>query len=100
MVGSMVAEVWRGKKAAVPNYVSGVDGGRGHIDVFSFGSAYLGPSTHPFIVVGDPSDAKFEVEEPVAPARHGEQIAGPARAVELASTGRSAARTSPARPRG
>jgi uncharacterized protein (DUF1501 family) len=62
MVGSMAAEVWKGKKAAVPNYVNIVDGGRQGIDVFSFGSAYLGPQTHPFAVVGDPSDAKFEIK--------------------------------------
>src|SRR5262245_37956860 len=62
MVGSMAAEVWKGKKAAVPNYVNIVDGGRQHIDVFSFGSAYLGPHTHPFAVVGDPADAKFEMK--------------------------------------
>lgn len=62
MVGSMAAEVWKGKKSAVPNYVNIVDGGRQHIDVFSFGSAYLGPQSHPFAVVGDPSDAKFEMK--------------------------------------
>src|SRR5439155_14653744 len=62
MVGSMAAEVWKHKKAAVPNYVNIVDGGRQHIDTFSFGSAYLGPQSHPFAVVGDPSDAKFEMK--------------------------------------
>jgi hypothetical protein len=29
--------------------------------VFSFGSAYLSPATHPFTVAGDPNAAKFEV---------------------------------------
>jgi uncharacterized protein (DUF1501 family) len=62
MVGSMVAEVLKEKKAQVPNYVAVVDGGRQHIDVFSFGSAYLGPQSHPFFVVGDPADAKFETK--------------------------------------
>jgi hypothetical protein len=62
MVGSMAAEVLKGKKAAVPNYVSVVDGGRQGIDTFSFGSAYLGPQSHPFTVVGDPADAKFEIK--------------------------------------
>src|SRR5205085_5113274 len=38
-----------------------VDGGREGIDVFSFGSAYLGPATHPFTVVGDPSAPDFQV---------------------------------------
>jgi hypothetical protein len=62
MVGSMAAEVWKGKKAPVPNYINIVDGGRQQIDVFSFGSAYLGPQSHPFAVVGDPSDKKFEMK--------------------------------------
>jgi uncharacterized protein (DUF1501 family) len=62
MVGSMVAEVLKNRKAAVPNYVAEMDGGRQGIDVFSFGSAYLGPRTHPFFVVGDPADAKFEIK--------------------------------------
>jgi uncharacterized protein (DUF1501 family) len=59
MVGSMVAEVLKNKYTAVPNYINVVDGGRHQIDVFSFGSAYLGPHTHPFEVPGDPSDPKF-----------------------------------------
>ncbi len=62
MVGSMVAEVLKHKKAAVPNYINIVDGGRQNIDTFSFGSAYLGPQTHPFAVVGDPSEPKFEMK--------------------------------------
>ncbi len=68
MVGSMAAEVLKDRRAAVPNYICGVDGGRQGIDVFSFGSAYLGPQTHPYMVVGDPSEAAFEVKNlsPVA----------------------------------
>ena len=62
MVGSMAAEVLKHKHAAVPNYINIVDGGRQAIDTFSFGSAYLGPQTHPFMVVGDPSESKFEVK--------------------------------------
>ncbi|OWK36215.1 DUF1501 domain-containing protein [Fimbriiglobus ruber] len=61
MVGSMAAKLLEGKSRGLPNYVCGVDGGRQGIDVFSFGSAYLGQSTHPFMVVGDPSEPKFEV---------------------------------------
>lgn len=61
-VGSMVARMRQNYKLGVPNYVSGTDGGRDGIDVFSFGSAYLGPATHPFTVVGDPNDAKFKVQ--------------------------------------
>jgi len=62
MVASMAAEALKGKRAGVPNYVCGVDGGRQGIDTFSFGSAYLGPQTHPFMVAGDPADAKFGVK--------------------------------------
>ena len=62
MVGSMAAEILKDRHARVPNYICGVDGGRQGIDVFSFGSAYLGPQTHPFMVVGDPSERAFEVK--------------------------------------
>ncbi len=61
MVGSMVAEVLKGKRTPVPNYVNICDGGRQHIDTFSFGSAYLGPQSHPLTVGGDPSEPKFEM---------------------------------------
>jgi hypothetical protein len=67
MVGSMAAKVRQDIDVGVPNYVSGTDAGRDQIDVFSFGSAYLGPSVHPFPVVGDPSDPKFQVKN-LAPA--------------------------------
>lgn len=62
MVGSMVAKVLENRRAGVPNYIAGMDNGRQGIDTFSFGSAYLGPGTHPFIVPGDPADKKFEVK--------------------------------------
>jgi hypothetical protein len=62
MVGSMVAKVREHRNIGIPNYVAGTDAGRSDIDVFSFGSAYLGPETHPFTVVGDPSDPKFQVQ--------------------------------------
>jgi hypothetical protein len=62
MVGSMVAQVRGQRSDGVPNYVCGTDPGRSHIDVFSFGSAYLGPSTHPFTVAGDPAAPNFEVQ--------------------------------------
>lgn len=67
MVGSMVAEARRHHRAAVPNYIAGTDNGRQGIDVFSFGSAYLGPRTHPFPVAGDPSAANFEVKNLALP---------------------------------
>jgi hypothetical protein len=62
MVGSMVAKVREGFRRGIPNYVAGADAGRDAIDVFSFGSAYLGPSTHPFMVAGDPSAPGFQVK--------------------------------------
>jgi hypothetical protein len=46
----------------MPASVAGVDGGRQGIDTFAFGSAYLGPSTTPFIVAGDPSAPNFKVQ--------------------------------------
>jgi hypothetical protein len=62
MVGSLVARVRQDVRVGVPNYVAGVDGGRQQVDTFSFGSAYLGPSTHPFTVFGDPSQKGFQVQ--------------------------------------
>ena len=62
MVGSIVAKVREKKNLGIPNYVAGTDAGRSDIDVFAFGSAYLGPETHPFTVIGDPSAPKFAVQ--------------------------------------
>jgi hypothetical protein len=69
MVGSMVARVRQDHQAGVPNYIAGTDPGRDQIDVYSFGSAYLGPSAHPFMVIGDPSSPKFEVKNVSLPAQ-------------------------------
>jgi len=68
MVGSMVAEALKDRSRPLPNYVCGVDGGRQGIDTFSFGSSYLGTAAHPFMVVGDPSDPKFKVQNVSATA--------------------------------
>ena len=62
MVGSMAAKMREARNVGLPNYVSGVDQGRSDVDVFSFGSAYLGPSYTPFTVIGDPNAPKFEVK--------------------------------------
>jgi hypothetical protein len=62
MVGSIVAKVRERKDVGVPNYVAGTDAGRSGVDVFSFGSAYLGQATHPFMVGGDPNAPTFKVE--------------------------------------
>lgn len=61
-VPSQIAKAVEDRKRGVPNYVCGCDGGRQQIDTFSFGSAYLGNSTHPFTVPGNPADPAFKVE--------------------------------------
>lgn len=61
MVGSMVSRVKGQRANGIPSYIAGMDGGREGIDVFSFGSAYLGPSVYPFTVPGDPADDRFQV---------------------------------------
>jgi len=62
-MGSMIAKVSEKRSVGVPNYICEVDGGRQGIDTFSLGSAYLGPATHPFNVVGDPNDKAFTVRD-------------------------------------
>jgi hypothetical protein len=61
MVGSMVAKCREDVRRGVPNYIGVTDPGRQGLDVYGFGSAYLGPSTHPFIFAGDPSNPTFQV---------------------------------------
>jgi len=61
MVGSTVARMRPQRAGQIPNYIAGTDPGRDGIDVFSFGSAYLGAATHPFTVAGDPAAPNFEV---------------------------------------
>jgi hypothetical protein len=61
-VGSIVAKMREGRNVGVPNYVSGANNGRHGIDVYSFGSAYLGNDTHPFVIPGDPSAKDFKVQ--------------------------------------
>jgi Protein of unknown function (DUF1501) len=62
MVGSIVAKMRLQRNVGIPNYIVNAPNGRQGIDVFSFGSAYLGPETHPFIVPGDPGAEKFQVK--------------------------------------
>lgn len=66
-VGSMVAKMRENHGSGVPHYVSCTDPGREGIDVFSFGSAYLGPSTHPFSLGADPSQPDFQVRNLTLP---------------------------------
>jgi hypothetical protein len=74
MVGSMVAEVLKDRRRGLPNYICGADAGRQQIDTFSFGSAYLGTATHPFIVAGDPSDPDFKVQNVSTTAEKAERM--------------------------
>ncbi len=46
----------------MPVCVTEVDASRAAIDTFAMGPAYLGPSTTPFVVGGDPSQADFKVQ--------------------------------------
>ncbi len=62
MVGSIVSKLREGRDVGLPNYVAGVDAGRGGVDTFSFGAAYLGQATAPFMISGDPNAADFKVD--------------------------------------
>lgn len=61
-VPSMIAKMREHYSLGLPNYIMAADGGRTGIDVFSFGTAYLGPSYGPFTLGGDPSANNFRVE--------------------------------------
>ncbi len=61
-VTSIVSKMLSRPDQAMPACVAGVDGGRQGIDTFSLGAAWLGASTTPFMVAGDPSDPKFKVQ--------------------------------------
>ena len=64
MVGSMAAKVLEDKvnPSGLCNYIVLGNGRVNPIDVFSFGSAYLGAETHPFRVSADPNAENFEVQ--------------------------------------
>lgn len=61
-VTSIVSKLLSRADEPMPACVMGCDNGRQAIDTFSFGAAYLGPSTTPFMVAGDPSAADFKVQ--------------------------------------
>jgi Protein of unknown function (DUF1501) len=67
MVGSIVSKLREGRDVGLPNYIAGVDAGRGGVDTFSFGAAYLGQSTTPFLVSGDPNSPTFKVDNLTVP---------------------------------
>jgi len=59
---SIVAKCREQRRLGLPNYISCTEPGRAGVDVYSFGAAYLGPAYVPFNVPGDPSEAKFQVQ--------------------------------------
>lgn len=63
-VGSMASLSLQGKRETrgLPNYIVLGSGRVNSIDTFSFGSAYLGPESHPFRISADPSSEDFQVE--------------------------------------
>ena len=58
---SLISKLKGPNASGIPNYIWSTDGGRNGVDIFAFGSAYLGTSTHPFSVPGDPSEPNFTV---------------------------------------
>ena len=62
-VGSIVAKNREHYSRGIPNYIAATDGGRGGVDVFAFGAAYLGPAYTPFTVVGNPNADGFQVQD-------------------------------------
>ena len=63
-VGSMAFKALDGKRNThgMPGYIALGNGRVNGINTFSFGSAYLGPETHPFAISADPSEKGFKVE--------------------------------------
>jgi hypothetical protein len=98
-VGSMVARMREKPGDTIPCYVVGAPAGRDHIDVFSFGSAYLGPATHPFTVPGDPSSPTFQVRNVGTAAEARGRLDERTPACCRASTALCPALTAPPRPR-
>ncbi len=64
MAGSLAIKSLEGrrKRGALPGYIALVKKNRHAVDVYSFGSAYLGVNTHPFIVHADPNEDGFKIE--------------------------------------
>ena len=58
---SIVAKMREDRSQGLPHNILLPDQGRQGVDVFAFGSAYLGPAYTPFVVPGDPSSPQFTV---------------------------------------
>ena len=63
-VGSIASKLLekRGNPSGLTNYIVTGNGRVNNVDTFSFGSAYLGVSTHPFAISADPNAEKFEIK--------------------------------------
>jgi hypothetical protein len=61
-VSSIIKKMLEDGTSEIPVCVTEVDASRAGIDTFAMGPAWLGPSTTPFIVGGDPSDPSFKVQ--------------------------------------
>ena len=61
-VTSIVKTMLKQGRNGMPACVSEVDSSRAGIDTFAMGPAYLGPSSTPFIVAGNPSEPDFKVQ--------------------------------------
>jgi hypothetical protein len=62
-VSSIVAKQREHLQRGVPNVVAATDAGRGGVDVFAFGSAYLGAAYNPFTVAGNPNAEDFQIQD-------------------------------------
>lgn len=61
-VSSIIKKMLEDGSSEMPVCVTEVDASRAGIDTFAMGPAWLGPSTNPFIVGGDPSQPDFKVQ--------------------------------------
>jgi len=61
-VPSIVAKMRERIEIGLPNVVTSSDGGRGQVDTYALGTAYLGPRYIPFAVDGDPSRPNFKIQ--------------------------------------
>ena len=61
-VTSIIKKMLEDGRSEMPVCVAEVDASRANIDTFAMGPAWLGPSTTPFIVGGNPGDKGFKVQ--------------------------------------
>lgn len=62
-VSSLLTKWFEKRNVGIPNTIVNAPNGRQGIDVFSLGSAWLGPGCNPFVVPGNPADERFEVRD-------------------------------------